>query len=88
MFTNNDSPMDNIPGAPPPNNTPGKESIHPLQTAHICTADPTKKMAPSKVLAVANVQENWYGKANRLFNKHCENSELCNPWHPVQYTHN
>jgi hypothetical protein len=83
MFKNDDLIMVNIHGAPPPNGTPEKQSIDPLQTDHTCTADSTKKMASSEVVALVTVVENGYGKANRLFNKHHENSKLCNPWHPV-----
>ena len=34
--------LDNVPGAPPPEDTPNEEPIDPLQPDLTCTPDPTK----------------------------------------------
>jgi len=41
----NDLLIDNIPGAPPPENPPTEESIDPQQPDLTCTSDPTKTKA-------------------------------------------
>lgn len=42
-LTVNNLPMDNVPGAPPPEDTSAKDPIDPEQRAFTCTSDPTRR---------------------------------------------
>jgi hypothetical protein len=81
-------PIDNVPGAPPPEHTPDKEPID-LQVPDLtCTPDPTKTRAQRLVVGVENVRGKAYGKGTGLYTKHRKYSEQWNPWHPFQSAHN
>jgi hypothetical protein len=62
----NDLLIVNIPGAPPPEDTPNKEPIDPQQPNLTCTPDPTKTKAHRQVVGVENAggesiwQSNWF----------------------------
>jgi len=51
----NDLLIDNVPGAPPPEDTPNAEPIDPQQPGLTCTPDPTKTKAHRQVVEVENV---------------------------------
>jgi len=55
----NDRLIDNVPGAPPPDDTPNEEPIDPQQPDLTCTPDPTKTKAYRQVVGL----ENAWGKA-------------------------
>jgi len=78
----NDLLLDNVPGAPPPEDTPNEEPIDPQQPDLTCTPDPNKTKAHRQVVGVENVGGKAYGKATGLYNKHRRYSEQWNPWHP------
>jgi len=80
----NDLLIDNILGAPPPEDTPNEEPIDPQQPDLTCTPDPTKTKAHRQVVGVENAGGKVYGKATGLYNKHCKYSEQWNPWHPFR----
>jgi len=80
-------PIDNVPGAPPPEDTPDKEMIDPQKPDLTCTPNPTKTRAHRLVVGVENARGKAYGKVTGLYNKHCKYSEQWNPWHPVQSAH-
>jgi len=80
-------PIDNVPGAPPPEDTPDEETIDPQKPDLTCTPDPTNARAHRQVVGVENAGGKAYGKATGLYNKHCKYSEQWNPWHPVQSAH-
>jgi len=84
----NDLLIDNVPGAPPPEDTPNQEPIDPQQPDLTCTPDPTKTKAYRQVVGVENVGGTAYGKATGLYNKHRKYSEQWNPWHPFRSAHN
>jgi len=71
----NDLLIDNIPGAPPPEDTPNKEPIDPQQPDLTCTPDPTKTRAHRQVVGVENAGGKAYGKSTGLYNKHRKYSE-------------
>jgi len=75
-------PMDNVPGAPPSEDTPDEETIDPQKPDLTCTPDPTKTRAHRQVVGVENAGGKAYGKATGLYNKHRKYSEQWNPWHP------
>ena len=66
----NDQLKDNVPGAPPPQNTPNEEPINPQQPDLTCTPDPTKTQGHGQVVGVENVGGKAYGKATGLYNMH------------------
>jgi len=76
----NDLLIDNIPGAPPPEDTPNKESIDPQQPDFTCTPDLIKTKAHRQVVGVENARGKAYGKSAGLYNKHRDYSEQWNPW--------
>jgi len=80
-------PVDNVPGAPPPDDTPDKEMMHPQRSYLTCTTDPTETRAHRQVVGVENAEGKAYGKATGLYNKHRKYSEQWNPWHPFQSAH-
>jgi len=80
--------IDNLPGAPPPEDTLNEEPIDSQQADLTCTPDPTRTKAPRQVVGVENAGGKAYGKATGLYNKHRKYSEQWNPWHPFRSTHN
>jgi len=83
----NDLLSDNVPGAPPPEDTPNQEPIDPQQPDLPCTSDPTKRKAHRQVVGVEIVGGKAYGKATGLYNKHRKYSKQWNPWHPFRSAH-
>jgi len=83
----NDLLIDNIPGAPPPEDTPDEQPIDPQQPDLICTPDRIRTKAHWQVVGVDNVGEKVYGKATGLYNKHRKYSEQWNPWNPFRSAH-
>jgi len=81
-------PIDNAPGAPPPEDTPDEETIDPQKPDLTCSPDPTKTRAHGQMVGVENVGGKAYGKVTGLYNKHHKYSEQWNPWHPFQSAHN
>ena len=71
----NDQLLDNVPGAPPGEDTPNEEPIDHEQADLTCTPDPTKTMAHRQVVGVEYVGGKAYGRATRLYNKHRKFSE-------------
>jgi hypothetical protein len=55
--------IDNVPGAPPLEDTPNKEPIDPQQPDLTYTPDPTQTKAHRQVVGVENVGGKAYGKA-------------------------
>ena len=82
----NDQLIDNIPGAPAPEDTNNQEPIDPPQPDLTYTPNPTQTKAHRQVVGVENVRGKAYGKATGLYNKHRKYSEQWNPWHPVWST--
>ena len=83
----NDLLIDNVPGAPPPEDTPNKEPIDLEQPDLTCTPDRTKTKAHRKVVGVENAWGKAYVEATGLYNKHRKYSEQCNQWHPFRSAH-
>jgi hypothetical protein len=83
----NDLLLDNVLGAPPPEDTPKEEPIDPELPDLTCTPDPTEIKAHRQVVGVENAGGNSYGKATGLYNKHHKYSEQWNPWHPFRSAH-
>jgi len=83
----NDPHIDNVPGAPPHEDTRNEECIDPQQPDLTCTPDPTKTQAHRQVVGVENAGGKAYGKATGLYNKHRNYSEQWNPWHPFRSAH-
>jgi len=83
----NDLHLDNVPGAPPPEDTPNEGPIDPQQRDLACTPDTTKTKTDRQVVGVENVGGTVHGKATGLYNKHRKYSEQWNPWHPFQSAH-
>ena len=86
-LSTNDLTIDNVPGAPPPEDTPDKETMDPQKPDLTCTPDLTKMKALMQVVGVDIAGGNAYGKATGLYNEHCKYSEYWNPWHPFQSAH-
>ena len=80
--------INNVPGAPPPEDTPDEETMDPQRPGLTYIPDPTKTRAHRQVVGVENMGGKAYGKATGLYNKHRKYSEHWNPWHPVQTVHN
>jgi hypothetical protein len=83
----NDRLIDNVPGAPPPEDPLNKEPIDPQQSDLTCTPDQTKIKAHMQVVGLENAGGTAYGKATGLYDKHRKYSEQWNPWHPFQSAH-
>ena len=83
----NNQLIDNVPGAPLPEDTPNEEPRDPQQPDPTCTPDPTKTQAHGQVVGLENAGGTAYGKATGLYNKHHKYSEQWNPWHPCQSAH-
>jgi len=84
----NDLLIDNVPGAPPPEDTPNEQPIDPQQPDLTCSPDPPKTKAHRQVVGVKNAWGKAYGIATGLYNKHRKYSEQWNPWHPFRSAHN
>jgi len=84
QLPNNDRLIDNVPGAPPPQDTPNEEPIDPQQPDLTCTPDPTKTKAHRQEVGVENAGGKAYGKVTGLYDKHRKYSEQWNPWHPFR----
>jgi hypothetical protein len=80
-------PIDNVPGALAPEDTPNREPIDPQKPDRTCTPDPTKTSAHRHVVGVENAVGKAYGKATGLYNQHRKYSEQWNPWHPFRSAH-
>jgi hypothetical protein len=80
-------PIDDLPGAPPPEDTPDKETIDPQKSDLTCTHDQTKARAHRQVVGVENSGGKAYGNATGLHNKHCKYSEQWDPSHSFQSAH-
>jgi len=74
-LTINDILIDNVPGAPPPEDTLNEEPIDPQQPDLTCTPDPTKTKAHRQVVGVENAVGKENGKATGLYNKQQKYSE-------------
>jgi len=77
----NDRLLDNVLGAPLPEDIPSKEPIDPQQPNLTCTPDSTKTKTHRQVVGVQNAGGKAYGKATGLNNKHCKYTEQWNPSH-------
>ena len=66
----NDLLLDNVPGAPPPEDTPNEDPIDPQQPDLTCTPDPTKTKAHRQVVGVENAWTKPDGKATGLYYKY------------------
>ena len=82
----NDRLIDNVPGAPPPEDTFNEKHIDPQQPDLSHTPDPTQTMAHWQEVGVENAGGKAYGKPSALYNKHRKYSERWNPWHPFWST--
>jgi len=82
--TINDLLINNVPGAPPPEDTPNEDPIDPQQPDLTCIPDSTKTKAHWQVVGVENAGGKAYGKATELNNTHRKYSEQWNPWHPFR----
>ena len=69
------SPIDNVPGAPPSEDTHDEEMINPQKPDRTCTVDPAKMRDHRQVVGVENAAGKAYGKATGLHNKHRKYSE-------------
>jgi len=83
----NDLLIENVPGAPPPEDTSNKEPIDPQQPDLTCTPDPTKTKAHRQVVGVENAGGKAYGRATGLYTKHRGYSEQWNPLRPFRSAH-
>jgi len=66
----NDRLIENVPGAPRPEDTGNEEPIDPQQGDLTCTPDLTKTKAHRQVVGVENAGRKAYGKATGLYLKH------------------
>jgi len=74
----NDSLIDNVQGAQPPEETADEEPIDPWKPDLTSTPDPTKTQADRQVVRLANAGGKAYRKATGLYNKHRKYSEQWN----------
>jgi len=86
-WATNDLPIDNVPGAPPPEDTPNEETIDPRKPDPTCTPDQTKTKIYKDQVGVEQVWGKAYGKATWLYNKHRKYTELWTPSHPSWSVH-
>jgi len=68
-------PIDYVPCAPPPEDTPDEEAMDPQKPDLTSTLDWTKTRAHRQVVGGENTDRKLYGKATGLYNKHCKYSE-------------
>jgi hypothetical protein len=80
----NDRLIDNIPGSPPPEDTPNEEPIDPQHSNFSCNPDPTMAKAHRQVVGLENAGRTAYGKATGLYSNCHKHSEQWNPWHPFR----
>jgi len=66
----NDLLLDNVPGAPPLEDTTNEEPIDPRQPDLTCTPDVSKTKAHRQVVGLENAGAKAYGKATGWNNKH------------------
>ena len=71
----NDLLIDNIPAAPPPEDTHKEEPIESQLPDLTCTPDPTKTKAPRQVVGVKNAGGKAYVKTTGLYHKYQKYSE-------------
>ena len=83
----NDQLMDNVPGAPPPEDAPNEDSVDPQQPDLTCIPEPTKTKAHRQEVPLENAERTAYGKATGLYNKHHKYSEQWNPRHQFRSAH-
>jgi len=67
--------IDNILGAPPPEDTPNNNTTDPRKFDLACTPAETKSKASKDEVAVEYAGGTAYGKAPGLYNKHYKYSE-------------
>jgi hypothetical protein len=79
---------DNVPGAPPPEDSLNEEPVNPQQPDLTCTLDPTQTKAHMPVVGVENVRAKAYGNASGFYNQHWKYSEQWNPWYLFRSAHN
>jgi hypothetical protein len=84
----NDLLIDNLPSAPPPDDTPNMEPIDPQQPDLTCTPDSTKTNAHRQEVGMENAGGKAYGQATGLYNMRSKYSEQWDPWHPFRSAHN
>jgi hypothetical protein len=77
----NDLLKGNVPGVPPPEDTPDDKHKDPHQPHRPCTPDPTMTKANRHVVGVDNSSRPGHIKATGLYNKHQKQSEQWNPCH-------
>lgn len=82
-----DLPMVDVPGAPPPEDTPCKKPTDTPNPDLTCTPHPTKIMTDGEVIGEQNARGTAYGKATTSYNKHYKYSELWNPWNRFWSAH-
>ena len=75
----NDLLIQNVPGAPPSEDSTNEAPIDPQQPDFTCTPDPTKTKPHRQVVGVENEGGKVFGKATGLYNKHRKYSEQWNP---------
>jgi hypothetical protein len=79
--------LDNVPGAPPPEETSNEEYIVSWQPDLTCFTYPTQTKAHIHVVGVEIVRGKLYGKVTGLYNKLQMYTEQWNPWHPFWSAH-
>jgi hypothetical protein len=78
-LSSNDLLIDNVLGAPPPEDTPNEDPRDPQQPDLTCTPDPTNAQAHRQVVGVDNAGGKAYGKGTGLYTKYRKYSEQENP---------
>jgi len=81
-------PINNVGGAPPPEDTFDEQTVDHQKPDLTCNPDPTKIRAHRQVVRVENAVGKAYGKATGLYNNHCKYLEQWIPWHPFWSAHN
>jgi len=84
----NEIPIDNVPGAPPPEDTTTEETIDSHKSNLTCTTYQAQTQALREVVGVENAGGKVYGKATEFYNQHPKYSELWNLWHLFKSTQN
>jgi len=79
--------IDNVPGAPPPDDTPDEKTINHQKLDLTCIPNSINTLAHRQVAGVEYAVGKAYGKATGLYNKHRKYSEQWNPWHPCRSSH-
>jgi hypothetical protein len=69
-LSTNDLPIDNVPDAPPPEDTADKETIDPEKPNLACTSDPTRAKAHRQVVGVENASQHMtFNRINDIASK-------------------